>query len=294
MFYNNFMLSFLGFQYDYGFIRFLFLPDSLSWVKISSYGIFLALSFLIANYILQKEFHRLNLDEKIADNIIIISIIGGVVGAKIFFIIETYADWSGFSDFFDRLFSGAGLTWYGGLLLVLLSLYVYSKFIKMPILKIFDIATPSLALGYGVGRLGCFASGDGCYGVKCPYNWPAPFAMSFPHGASPWKDIIDTYGDVNVIVYNTPFFDFLFAIVVFTFLWNIRKKQLPIGVMFSIYIFFHSIFRFFIEFIRLNPRNVFGISQAQFISLILFSFSIIFITIKILQKRKSTTDGILK
>ena len=282
-----FMLSFLGFQYDAGFIKFLFLPNSLSWIKISTYGIMLALSFLVANFILQKECKRLNIEEKIADNIIIISIIGGIIGAKIFFVIETYEDWSGFSQLFDRLFSGAGLTWYGGLLLVLLSIWVYSKVIKIPVIRIFDICTPSLSLGYAVGRLGCVVSGDGCYGVKCPYNWPAPFAMAFPNGASPWQEIIDHYGDINVVVYNTPLFETMFSTLVFIFLWNIRKKTMPIGVMFFIYIGAHALFRFFIEFIRLNPRNVFGLSQAQFISLVLLTITAIFALIKIVDKKRS-------
>ena len=280
-------IPFLGCVYDHGFVRFTFLPESMSWLKISTYGVMLALCFLASNVVLQKQFHRLGLDPRVADNVIIICIIVGIIGAKLFFTLETWNQWSGWSGFSVRMFSGAGLTWYGGFILVTLALLLLARKNNMHFLRLWDLCTPSLAIGYAVGRLGCIVSGDGCYGEKCPYDWPAPFAMSFPNGAYDWQNVVTRYGDPNVVVYNTPLFESMFSLLLFLFFWHFRRKEWPIGITFMLFLGSHSIFRFFIEFIRLNPRDVFGVTQAQFVSVILFLISIIFITVKLLREKKT-------
>ena len=274
------IVSWLGFEYDRGFIRMNFLPESMHWIKISSYGVFLALSFVAANIFIHKEVKRLGLDTSIADNYVIISIVFGIIGSKIFFVFETWGEWHGFSGMLGRLFSGAGLTWYGGLLLVIAMLMVYSRYLKMPYGQFLNIGVAPLAIGYAVGRLGCIASGDGCYGVKCPYDWPAPFAMSFPNGVHPWSLIVNKYGDPNVIVYNTPLFESLFSLGVFLYLWFIAPKEWPAGLKLVFYLFLHAIFRFFIEFIRLNSKDFWGLTQAQIVSLAIMVFVCAFVTIR--------------
>ena len=269
---------FLGCRYHEGMILFPFLPDSLSWIKISPFSIFLALAFLSSHLALQKEYYRLKMDEKISDIQIMIAIIGGIVGSKIFFVIEIYSQLDSFSAAMDALFSRGGLTWYGGFMLVVFLFIFMARHYKMKISRLYDISTPALAIGYTFGRLGCVASGDGCYGVKCPYDWPAPFAMSFPNGANPWSNIINMYGDQNVVVYNTPLFESMFSFVLFIFFWKNREKDWPNGVRFTMFLIMHSIFRYFIEFIRLNPMDVFGMTQAQFISICLTIGGLIFLT----------------
>ena len=273
-------IYFLGCRYHEGMILFPFLPEWLSWIKISAFSIFLALAFLSSHLVLQKEFYRLKMDEKIADITIMIAVIGGIIGAKIFFVIEIYSQLDSFSEAMSALFSRGGLTWYGGLILVVFLLYLMSRHYKIPAGQFLNIATPALAIGYAVGRLACIASGDGCYGIKCPYNWPAPFAMSFPNGANPWRDIVNMYGDENVVVYNTPLFESMFSLLLFIFFWKIRKKDWPGGVKLIIFVIMHSIFRYFIEFIRLNPTDVFGMTQAQFVSICLIIGSSIYLAYK--------------
>ena len=271
---------FLGCRYHEGMILFPFLPEWLSWIKISAFSIFLAMAFLSAHFILQKEFHRLKMSEKIADLEIMIAIIGGIIGAKIFFVLEIYSELDSFSEAMGALFSRGGLTWYGGLLLVIFLLYLLARHYKIAVGRLYDITTPALALGYAVGRLACIASGDGCYGVKCPYDWPPPFAMSFPNGANPWNEIVGLYGDESVIVYNTPLFEALFSFLLFIFFWKVRKKEWPNGTKLIVFMILHSIFRFFIEFIRRNPSDVFGITQAQFVSVCLIVSGMIYLLYK--------------
>ncbi|MCS6972043.1 MAG: prolipoprotein diacylglyceryl transferase, partial [Leptospiraceae bacterium] len=177
---------------------------------------------------------------------------------------------------FSHLFSGAGLTWYGGFILAsALIIFILWRH-KVNILFGVDVLTPMLALGYVFGRTGCILSGDGCYGELCTMNWPAPFCMAFPNGAASWSDWLAKYGggNPNATAINTPFFEAAFSFLCFLFLWAVRKKSWPLGSKFFLYLFLHALFRFLIEFIRLNPRDVFGVSQAQFISLILMALSL--------------------
>lgn len=261
-------------HYERGFFVAEFLPQNLFFSKISSYGIMLALGFITANFLVQREFIRLKYDPKIADNLIIVIAVGGILGAKIFFVWESSADWSGWAGFKNAMFSGGGLTWYGGMIVAILFGYIFLKIKKIPFIRIADIGTPSMAMGYVFGRTGCLLSGDGCYGIAAPHTVPYPFAMAFPNGAAPWEDIVKMYNDINVVVYNTPLFEGLLSLMLFTFFYLIRKKEWPAGTKFMTFVVFHSTFRFFIEFIRLNPRDVFGVSQAQFISILMVGMAI--------------------
>ncbi|MDH4199997.1 MAG: prolipoprotein diacylglyceryl transferase [Spirochaetia bacterium] len=256
-------------HYERGFIVIDFLPQSLFFSKISSYGIMLALGFITANFLLQREFDRLKMDTKVADNLIIILAVGGIIGSKIFFVWESYSEWNGWEGFKNAMFSGGGLTWYGGFIVANIMAYIYLRNKKISYLRVADIGAHVMAMGYVFGRMGCLVSGDGCYGIAAPANWPAPFAMAFPNGAAPWSEIIRMYNDPAVRVFNTPLFEALFSFLLFSIFYLLRKKEWPLGVKFMTFILFHSIFRFLVEFIRLNPRDVFGVSQAQFLSIIL-------------------------
>lgn len=271
------------------------LPPDHFYSQISTYGIMLALGFITANYLLQREFHRLNYDPRIADNLIILLAIGGILGAKIFFFWESSSQWHGWAGFMELLKNfGGGLTWYGGFIVSNIFAYIYLRKVKMSYLHVADVGAHVMAMGYVFGRLGCFVSGDGCYGIAAPAGWPAPFAMAFPNGAAPWSEIVQRYHDPNVIVYNTPLFEASFSFLLFLFFYLIRKKEWPLGVKFMTFILLHSIFRFFVEFIRLNPRDVFGVSQAQFLSIILVAMAIVYYVYKrkeIVARLSGVTSG---
>ena len=264
-----FLLSgvpFLGCEYDGGFIKFPFLGDYFTWLKISTYGIMMALGFLTANFLLQKEFYRLNIEPKLADNIIILAVIGGIVGAKVFFLWESSAEWHGWSGFKHMAFSGGGLTWYGGFTGAATAIiaYIYKKKLSLGLLS--DVLTPISALGYTFGRMGCFVSGDGCYGQVCAWNMPFPMCATFPHGAMPTTEM----------VYNTPLYEGLFSLVLFLIFWKYRTKEWPLGFRFPLFLIFHSIARFLVEYIRVNPKDVLGLTQAQFVSVVICTGAIVY------------------
>jgi phosphatidylglycerol:prolipoprotein diacylglycerol transferase len=156
-----------------------------------------------------------------------------------------------------------------------ISLYVRSK--KIPFLKIWDGLAMGLIIAYGVSRLGCHLSGDGDYGFPTTLPWGTNYAK----GTSPpsrtfaiFPEITSRYpGGVvpdNTPCHPTPVYEFLLGVAGFALMWNLRKRPWPDGKMFMVYLMLSSVFRFSVEFLRLNPRLLFGLSEAQLISVPLF------------------------
>ena len=121
-----------------------------------------------------------------------------------------------------------------------------------------DLAAPAVAVGYGVGRLGCLISGDGDYGIPTTLPW----GMSFPNGLVP----------TTQRVHPTPIYELLAALVIAAYLWRRGAKRsgsppLPLGQLTGEYLVLSGIARFLVEFIRINPRIYFGMSNAQVASL---------------------------
>lgn len=244
--------------------------------SLSTFGLMLGISVITANFILQKEFHRAKIDLILSDQSMIIALFLGFIGARTFFVLEMKGRWDGFDEMIN-IFQMGGLTFYGGFLAAAIGILLFWKKKRLPLLSTSDLAAPALSIGYGIGRLGCFFSGDGCYGTECTLNLSAPICMAFPDGVYPWSRIIEQYGRANVTVYNTPLMEAIFAFLIFAFFWKIRKKQWKPGLKMLTFIILYSTMRFFIEFIRRNPPDVFGMTQAQFISIILLTTSFTFL-----------------
>jgi len=263
-----------------------------SWAQVSPYGITMALAFYSAFLLIEREFPRVGLKVQLGDYILLAGVVGGIVGAKIAYVLEirnTPEFHQG--SLFSHLFSGAGLTWYGGFILAAAGIIFILWRNKVNILFAIDTLTPMLALGYVFGRAGCILSGDGCYGELCTWNLPAPFCMAFPNGAASWSEWLMKHAQGNMMAtaINTPFFECIFSFLCFLFLWGVRKKAWPLGSKFFLYLFFHAAFRFGIEFIRLNPRDVFGVSQAQFISLVLMVLSLGYVVVAFKLRKTATS-----
>lgn len=230
-------------------------------VTINSFGVMAMLAFLIPTLILRKEVARKGHDPDLANGIAIAAMIGGFLGARIYYIIER---WHSFLQHpADYIFTGAGLVWYGGLFGGIIAVALYIHFNGISVWEIADLMAPLLALGQVFGRCGCFLSGDGDYGPPADVPW----AMSFPKGIVP----------TTQRVHPTPIYDMILLFAIFVVLWNIRKKAMPTGVKFSLYLILLGSERIFTEFFRNTPRVFWGISMAQWISIGLILFGIGFI-----------------
>lgn len=120
-----------------------------------------------------------------------------------------------------------------------------------------DFAAPAAAVGYGIGRIGCFLSGDGCYGIQT--TLPFPLGMAFPHG------IVPTPPGVRVL--PTPLFELGAGLLIGWYLWHRAGKRHPVGLITGQYLVLSGLARFLVEFVRRNPKVLWGLSNAQLASL---------------------------
>ena len=220
--------------------------------------------------------------QRIGD-ITIVCAVFGIAGAKIFSIIENLdAFWQ---DPIGQLFSGSGLTIYGGYILASIAVYLFLKKHKIPPVHVMDGIAPAMILGYAVGRLGCQLSGDGDWGIVNELAKPGWFflpdwawAYDYPNNVLNEGVAIEGCTDrycrrLSPNVFPTPIYEIIAGVIIFLILWIMRKRVKWAGFIFFLYAILMSIERFFIEFIRVNPRYDFmgmQLSQAQLISLGVF------------------------
>jgi prolipoprotein diacylglyceryl transferase len=223
-------------------------------LSIGTFGLLMLLAFIAAYLVLRADIRRrgLNID---AQNIISICALLGIVGAKLYHVLESPSDLK--TDFFGSIFSRAGFAWFGGVIGVLLALYWLGRRYKLSYLAILDLCAPAAALGYAVGRIGCLVSGDGDYGTPTSLPW----GMAFPNGLVP----------TTQRVHPTPIYEAVAATLIFWYLWRQGAKSLrgprPVGEIAALYLIWMGLERFLVEFIRINPRSFFGLSNAQAASL---------------------------
>ena len=245
-------------------------------ITIYSYGLMAALGFLLCGYLLERELQRVGKKKELAGSIIVAAIIGGIVGSKIYYIILNPQLLK--EDFLGTVFSGAGLVWYGGLIGGFLTVTWYIRRKNLSFFLVSDLMAPLLLLGQAMGRVGCFLSGDGCYGPPADVPW----AMSFPNGVVP----------TTQKVHPTPLYDTIFLLTLFFVLWSIRKKDFKPGTIFGLFGIFIGVERFITEFWRTDPKYIFGVlSQAQMISILLIIGGALYIVyVNKIRKQDVKTD----
>ena len=226
-----------------------------------------------------KEIEKTVHPYQLVGNMTMIAAVSGIIGAKIFHNLENMGAF--LADPIGQLMAFSGLTFYGGLIAGAVSVIWYARKYKINTLHLIDAAAPALMLAYGVGRIGCQLSGDGDWGVDnlAPKpEWMAflpdwMWSFTFPHNVInagiPIDGCIGNFCmELANPVWPTAFYEVVMCLLIFSFLWAIRKRiQIP-GILFCIYLAMNGVERFFIEKIRVNTEyNIFGgITQAEIIS----------------------------
>jgi phosphatidylglycerol---prolipoprotein diacylglyceryl transferase len=216
--------------------------------------------------------------------IIILGLIFGLLGAKLFDIFENWSDFLTRPS--DYIFSAEGLTFYGGLICAALAIWVYAKKYKIGFWHLNDAAAPTLMIAYAVGRIGCQVSGDGDWGIvntrPKPFTWLPDWmwAYKYPNNVARMDQNNPIPGcegkfcfELPQPVFPTPFYETVICLILFFVIWSLRKKLKIPGTLFALYLMLNGLERFFIEKIRVNNRIdslLFRPTQAEVISTLLF------------------------
>ena len=244
-------------------------------ITIPTYGLMVATAMVFAYFLLRADFARRGIakgsESNLAELFIAVPCICGIVGARLYHVLETPRLL--LADPWGQLFSRYGLAWFGGLIAGAAAWVFLARRHHIPLLISLDAGSPAAALGYGIGRLGCFLSGDGDYGIPTRLHWP--FGIAFPNGLVPTTQTCVALGwPANCRVYPTPLLEFLIAVAISWFLWRLARAQiansaapLPAGFIFGAYLILTGVVRFLVEFIRINPRSFMGMTNAQLASL---------------------------
>lgn len=218
-------------------------------LHIPTFGLMLWLAAVAAGLVMDRTFRRAHINAD-AVGMVAVAVVAGIVGAKLWHVIDTPSE---FRDMGWRvLWDSAGFAWYGGLTFGIGALVFQGWRAKIGGLRILDLAAPAAAIGYGIGRIGCFLSGDGCYGI--PTN--LPWGMSFPNGIEP----------TLVRVHPTPLYELAAGLLIGGWLWMRGNKPRPVGWILGEYLVLTGTARFLVEFIRRNPKIIWGLSNAQLAS----------------------------
>ena len=236
-------------------------------IELTGYGLMMMVAFLMAGWAIQLELRRRNLDEEFAADIVIAGVVGGLIGAKIWFVFLT-GDW-------DSLLRRGGFVWYGGFLGATAAIILNGWRRRVPWRFTVEICAAPLALGYALGRVGCFLVNDD-YGIPSSLPW----AMKFPQGLPP-----STVANMNamgiatpgadplqvVAVHPTQIYETLIMMAAFWWMWRQRDHQHTTGWMLGCYLVLAGLERFFVEFLRAKDDRLLGpftLAQATSVALV--------------------------
>lgn len=266
-------------------------------IALYSYGAMLVVAFMVANRLLQGEVVRRGHGVELADEITTAAFIGGLVGAKLWYLVQFNAwDQLWFWVHFDFTSVGAfgagvkrmvvgcgsGLVFYGGAIGGAIAVIGLLRRRGHSVVDFADMVVPLVFLGYGIGRIGCMLSGDGDYGF--PSDLPWPLAASLPNATVPVQSHaalahLGLAADAKVL--NTPLFEAIAACGLFAWIWSRRAATSAPGITAATTLLVMGTERFTIEWWRLNPTawSPFGVdfSHAQVVSLALMTWGITWI-----------------
>lgn len=222
---------------------------------IYSFGLMMAIAFMVAATLTGRELDRKGFNGEAASSLVVWAAVGGIGGARLWNILE---DWHKFLDHpVAAVFTGSGFTWYGGLLGGLVAVSIGMRRNHLPWGPTADAAAPGVVLAHAIGRIGCQLAGDGDWGRETHLPW----GMAYPKAIVGWP-----YPE-GVVVHPTPVYEMIAYTAIFAFLWSIRKNRYPESAIFWLYIVLASPARLLVEFVRVNPAVLAGLSTAQWVSI---------------------------
>ena len=240
-------------------------PEILHIPFLHTYGALVALAFLAGLGMATRLAKPAGLNADAVVNLGIYCALSAIAGAKLMMILVDIPYYSrNPSEIFTLATLQAGGVFYGGLIAALAIAWWYMRKTRLPALKTADVFAPSIALGHGIGRLGCFSAGC-CWGVECHRPWAVTFTSPVAH------ELVGV--PLNLPVHPTQLYEAFAEFAIFGFLyWRIRRAHDDGGII-GAYLMLYSAARFMVEFFRVHEQgNVLGgaFDTSQFISAGLF------------------------
>ena len=246
-------------------------------LEITGYGLMLMVAFLMGGWLIARQLRENNLREDYAADMVAAAVVGGIIGAKLWYVALTRDP--------GALFSRGGLVWYGGFIGGALAVILNGWRMRVPLRWTMQLAAPALAAAYALGRVGCFLVNDD-YGQ--PTN--LPWGVKFPNGSPPSTAAnLHAFGvtvspgvDPSTVmtVHPTQLYEVAAMLVAFAVLWVLRKKGQPVGWLFGVYLVFAGIERFLVEIVRAKDDRLLGpFTVAQLASVVLVALGALLMVI---------------
>jgi phosphatidylglycerol:prolipoprotein diacylglycerol transferase len=216
---------------------------------ISSFGVMMAVAFLVGSWITSVRMKEVGLDPDLATTLLVYVMLGGIAGSKLYFAVDVHLRTG--IPFSDLLFARDGITWYGGLVMGVVVGAIGCRIHRVPVVTVMNCTAVAIAVGQALGRVGCFLVGDD-YGMPTALPW----GLAFPQGAPPTLEA----------VHPTQIYEILWLLPVAYVLWR-RRDRSPF--LFGEYIAANGLGRIFIEMLRINPKVAFGLTEPQIVGICL-------------------------
>jgi phosphatidylglycerol:prolipoprotein diacylglycerol transferase len=250
------------------------LTISLGPIELTGYGLMMMVAFLMAGWAMQLHLRGRDLSDEYAADVVVGAVIGGLIGAKLWYVALTGAG----------LFTRGGFVWYGGFIGGVVGVLVVGALRRVPPRFTMDLCAAPLALGYALGRVGCFLVNDD-YGIPSSLPW----AMKFPEGLPP--STVSNLAAAGVsfppgmdplqvlAVHPTQLYETVVMFAMFAWLWQRRRHRHGTGWLFAWYLVLAGLERFLVEFVRAKDDRLLGaftLAQGASVVLVLFGAYLVY------------------
>ncbi|MBL7130697.1 MAG: prolipoprotein diacylglyceryl transferase [Candidatus Omnitrophica bacterium] len=223
-------------------------------ITIYSYGLMIFIAVIVCFNLLSKEAKRLGYDKDAIFDLGFVILFSGIIGARLLYVLLNLGFYlKNPKEIF--MFAHGGLAIFGGIIVATIVAFVFMKFKRLPFFSTLDLIAPFVALGQSIGRIGCLLNG-------CCYGFPCKIGFYFPvHDA---------------VLFPTQLLSSFLLLVLYIVLRVGQGRPHATGMIFTSYILYYSVMRFFIEFIRADsPRLFLNLTIFQYFSFVLFVFGLI-------------------
>jgi phosphatidylglycerol:prolipoprotein diacylglycerol transferase len=198
-------------------------------------------------------------------NVALVGIPSGVIVSRLLHVID---HWDYYIANPGKIIGGEGLSIWGAVLGATLGIWIFSLiYKKFTFGHVADVLAPGIILSQAIGRVGCTLNGC-CYGNPTDLPWAIVYTNP------------NTHGPINLPVHPTQVYEIIYNLIVFGILLLLRKRLKPDGSLFLIYLTFYSVWRLGIDFIREGTPFLFGLHEAQVISIIVLLITVPLLIIK--------------